>query len=71
MVQPLWFYRWVPGVSMRLGAVVENGRTLYGPVAPETAANVRERFDRIRAGRACYRCGSPVGLCRCAEADAR
>jgi len=33
-IYPLWFYRWVPGVSMRIGAIVENGKTLYGPVLP-------------------------------------
>ena len=31
-IQPLWFYRWVPGASLQLGAVVVNGKTLYGPV---------------------------------------
>jgi hypothetical protein len=30
--QPVWFYRWVPGVSLRIGAIVHNGKTLYGPV---------------------------------------
>lgn len=30
---PLWFYRWVDGVSMKPGAIVQNGKTLYGPVA--------------------------------------
>ena len=30
--EPLFFYRWVDGVSRRIGAIVRDGRTLYGPV---------------------------------------
>ncbi len=31
--EPVLFYRWIPGVSGAVGAVVRNGRTLYGPLA--------------------------------------
>jgi hypothetical protein len=27
----LWYYRWVDGASMRIGAIVRDGKTLYGP----------------------------------------
>lgn len=33
MTYPLWFYRMVPGESLRIGAVVINGKTLCGPVS--------------------------------------
>ncbi len=32
-VEPLLFYRWQPGVSRRIGAIVRNGCTLTGPVS--------------------------------------
>lgn len=31
-VAPLWFYRWIDGASLRLGAIVRDGKTFYGPV---------------------------------------
>jgi hypothetical protein len=33
-IQPLWYYRWVPGASMMTGAVIVNGKTLWGPADP-------------------------------------
>lgn len=34
LVFPLWYYRWEPGVSLRLGAIIHNGKTLTGPRHP-------------------------------------
>jgi hypothetical protein len=33
MTHVLWFYRWVDGASLKLGAIVREGKTLYGPVS--------------------------------------
>jgi hypothetical protein len=33
-MQPLWYYQWVPGVTLKNGAIVRPGQTLYGPVVP-------------------------------------
>jgi hypothetical protein len=33
-IQPLWYYRWVSGRSLMPGAVIENGKTLWGPADP-------------------------------------
>ena len=32
MIAPLFFYIWIPGASRAPGAIVQNGRTLYGPI---------------------------------------
>lgn len=32
--EPVWFYRWINGASSAVGAVIRNGRTLVGPLAP-------------------------------------
>lgn len=39
--QPLWLYRWVPGVSLKLSAVIQNGQTLVGPVSVGARGGVR------------------------------
>jgi len=37
MISPLWLYRWVPGIALRIGAITRinaftsKGETLYGP----------------------------------------
>jgi hypothetical protein len=37
--RPLFFYRMMPGKSMKVGAIIVNGRTLTGPMLlPKKAA---------------------------------
>lgn len=41
-VAPLWLYIWVAGASMKIGAIIQNGRTLYGPVTHAQAVAAQE-----------------------------